>query len=207
MPIAVTCQACGQTFNLRKELAGKTVRCRCGRPLPVPGASNDSALTSLLKAEFAESYRRPPVRKAPVYRSAPRPKRSGDRAKAPATSALGKPYQESAPAPPSKWPGRLRLVLRVVVGAAGLVYGLFMLGLGGRTLLYMSVMVYIKKAADFPWVHVADFMIAFCGLLLSVGCVGLLMGRRQSGMKSQYAAGMLATLWIVLACLDAIVKD
>lgn len=81
-----------------------------------------------------------------------------------------------------------------------------MLGLGGRTLLYMGVMVYVNKAADFPWVHVADFMIAFCGLLLSVGCVGVLIGRRQSGVKSRFAAGMLATLWIVLAFLVAIVE-
>ena len=37
MPIKAACQKCGQSFNARDELAGKTVKCpKCGGALKVP---------------------------------------------------------------------------------------------------------------------------------------------------------------------------
>lgn len=36
MPFKMTCPQCGKTFSLRDELAGKAVRCLCGKTIPVP---------------------------------------------------------------------------------------------------------------------------------------------------------------------------
>ena len=78
MPISITCSACGQNFNLRDELAGRTVRCRCGRPLPVPGTAKDS-LVELLDEELARPYEPPPEREAPKVFLERRRRRRGQR--------------------------------------------------------------------------------------------------------------------------------
>jgi hypothetical protein len=70
MPIAVTCQTCGRQFKLRDELAGRTVRCRCGKPITVPGtaaAGAGDAFVELLDEELARPYEPPPEREAPTY--------------------------------------------------------------------------------------------------------------------------------------------
>lgn len=36
MPITVTCAACGQSYPIRDDMAGKRVRCRCGLAIEVP---------------------------------------------------------------------------------------------------------------------------------------------------------------------------
>src|SRR5262245_65940425 len=97
MPITVTCQACGQSFSLRDELAGRSVRCRCGRPLAVP-APTQGVLGSLLETELGRPAERPPERKAPVHRqektSAPLP---------PTHSALGPNPLSVTATPQPEW--------------------------------------------------------------------------------------------------------
>jgi hypothetical protein len=83
MPIAVTCQDCGQQFNLRDELAGRTVRCRCGRPITVPGTAVKDSLLELLDEELARPYEPPPEREAPKYVRQRRWRRRGARARKP----------------------------------------------------------------------------------------------------------------------------
>src|SRR5205807_10409342 len=114
MPITVTCQDCGQSFSLRDDLAGRSVRCRCGRPLTVPSAEQ-GVLGGLLDAELARPTERIPDRKAPVHRaeksSSPLP---------PTHRALGpNPLSVTTAAQPD-WLVGLRLALRSLVGAMGL---------------------------------------------------------------------------------------
>jgi hypothetical protein len=83
VPISVTCSACGQNFNLRDELAGRTVRCRCGKPLPVPGAAAKDSLIELLDDELSRPYEPPPEREAPKYIPERRRRRAGPRHRKP----------------------------------------------------------------------------------------------------------------------------
>ncbi len=77
MPIAVTCQACGREFKLRDELAGRSVRCRCGRPIVVPGTAVGDGFVELLDEELARPYEPPPEREAPTYERVRRRRRRG----------------------------------------------------------------------------------------------------------------------------------
>src|SRR5438105_11119652 len=111
MPITVTCQACGQSFSLRDDLGGRSVRCRCGRALVVP-SPNQGVLGGLLEAELARPADRLPERTAPIHRaeksSSPLP---------PTHSALG-PNPPSVSSPPQPaWVVELRGALRSLVGA------------------------------------------------------------------------------------------
>ena len=101
MPILVTCPACGQSFSLRDELAGRSVRCRCGRPLAIPGAGAPNVLGSLLETELSRPAERPPERKAPVHR-----------AEAPKSSAPPPPERPAAWRPPGEGIG-LSIVKRL----------------------------------------------------------------------------------------------
>jgi hypothetical protein len=83
MPIAVTCQTCGQKFSLRDELAGRTVRCRCGKPIAVPGTAVADSLIELLDEELSRPYEPPPEREAPAYIRERRGRRRGARVRKP----------------------------------------------------------------------------------------------------------------------------
>ncbi|MBI2194876.1 MAG: HEAT repeat domain-containing protein [Planctomycetes bacterium] len=55
MPIKVTCSACGKSFNLKDELAGKTGKCPCGAmlkvPLPAPAPAPQELGLSLVEPQ------------------------------------------------------------------------------------------------------------------------------------------------------------
>jgi hypothetical protein len=50
MPIAVSCPKCNRKYQVRDELAGKTAKCQCGQPLPIPQPA-PKGVASLLDEE------------------------------------------------------------------------------------------------------------------------------------------------------------
>lgn len=64
-------------------MAGRTVRCRCGQPLTVPGTPSQDPLVELLDAELARPFEPPPEREAPVHMMERRRRRRGPRQRPP----------------------------------------------------------------------------------------------------------------------------
>jgi len=202
MPITVTCSACGQSFSLREELAGRSVRCRCGRPLTVPVAGQ-GVLGTLLETELARPAERPPERKAPVYREEIR---TSSAPAAPAHAALpGGLVLPTAKESTSRWGAGLWVALRSVVGTLGLCYGLLMLWFGA-VVAWMFILGGIREGiTGMPWFHIVFLGIALTGALMAVGSVGVLIGRKDAGPKLRFAAWTLVVLWIGWGALSVIV--
>jgi hypothetical protein len=200
MPIAVKCRACGANFRLRDEMAGQTVRCKCGQPLSVPVPGNQ--LAGLLEEELSRPYERPPERKAPVY--VPPVENTSDAAKTPSVNVIaGRIISDAPPPPPPNWVIGLRTTLRSIVGVLGLTYGLLMLGLGARA-IWAFVLASIQFSVfQAPWWQVVYVMIGLCGLLLAVASVGVLIGRKEGALKARISSGILATLWLATSFLIA----
>jgi hypothetical protein len=56
MPIKAACQKCGQSFNARDELAGKTVKCpKCGGALKVPAPASGGLVDLLEEVGLKEN--------------------------------------------------------------------------------------------------------------------------------------------------------
>ncbi len=47
MPIAVSCDECGQALKVSDEMAGRRVRCRCGAKVAVPGGDDEAEFAAL----------------------------------------------------------------------------------------------------------------------------------------------------------------
>ena len=175
MPITVTCPACGQSFSLRDDLAGRSVRCRCGRPLAIPAAGAASALGDLLESELARPVERAPERKAPVHRA----EVTKSSAPPPAHKALpGGFVLPEAQQAPSGWVPGLRIALRSLVSATALCYGLLMLWLGACVAwLFLAAFLANKLQDAMLWFHIVFIGIALTGVLVAVAGVGVLIGR------------------------------
>jgi hypothetical protein len=202
MPITVTCQACGQSFSLRDDLAGRSVRCRCGRPLAVP-SPDQGVLGGLLDAELARSGQRPPERKAPVHRA-----ETSSAPQAPAHSALlPSGLLSTATAPPqSPWVVNSRVALRSLVGAAGLGYGMVMLWVGANVAWIFAILGTHGGLRAMPWFDLIFVGTTLCGVLLAVASVGVLIGRKDAGPKLRFAAWTLVVLWIASSILLVVVR-
>jgi hypothetical protein len=195
MPIDVTCPVCSQSFRLRDDMAGRTVRCRCGRPLTVPnpaanvGPSPSSALTGLLHQELSRQFQQAPPAEAEAPAS-----------HAPQTLRGAVTF---APPPADGWSVRLAIALRCILGIMGLVYGLLMLGIGSRAVWQFGFEVYLVGILKATWLNVIYLMIAASGLLLAVACVDVMLSRRAGEVKARFASGALVALWGVAAFLVA----
>jgi hypothetical protein len=203
MPILVTCPACGQSFSLRDELAGRSVRCRCGRPLAIPGAGAPNVLGSLLETELSRPAERPPERKAPVHR-AEAPKSSAPPPPAHKALAGGFVLPETGQAP-SGWGYGLRIALRSLIGATALCYGLLMLWWGACVAWLFLLAVRLGQYNNaILWFHVVFVGIALTGSLMSVMGVGVLIGRKDAGPRMRFAALILVMLWAFFSALMVI---
>ncbi len=202
MPITVTCPGCGQSFSLRDDLAGRSVRCRCGRPLAIPGASAPSVLGNLLETELARPVDRAPERKAPVHRA----EVSKSSAPPPAHKALAGGFvMPEAQQAPSGWGPGLRIALRSLVGATGLCYGLLMLWWGACVAwMFLDAVRQNKLQEATLWFHVVFVGIALTGVLIAVAGVGVLIGRKDAGGTMRFAALILVMLWAFFSVLMVI---
>jgi hypothetical protein len=189
MPIDVKCRECGQRFRLRDDMAGRTVRCRCGRPLAVPDPRTNIGLVGLLVEELSRPQQ-PPTEQ--------------EEATTPHVSTLRGSLMLQAPAPEgSAWSRGLARGLRSVVGALGLGYGLVMLGIGSRAVWQFALATYLAGFFKAPWSNAIYLMIGASGLLLAVASVGVLIGRRDGDVKARFASGALVVLWLGSAFLVA----
>jgi len=76
MAISAQCPHCHISLNLPDEMAGKMVRCKCGKPVRVPDPSSGSALEDLLSEELSRPYKAP-QQEAPRHQPpSPQPSRS-----------------------------------------------------------------------------------------------------------------------------------
>lgn len=113
MSILIHCPRCKKSYQLKDDLAGKRVKCKCGQPMQVPDAVKSSdPLDALLNDALP-----PPDVALPA----------GAR---PSLKAVDSPAKEAAPAKPKKKrkkrnaePGELTLMARVLMGV-GMIAGL-----------------------------------------------------------------------------------
>lgn len=200
MPITVKCAHCGQSFALRDDLAGRSVRCKCGQPLTVPNPSQ-GVLDGLLDAELSRPLERPTERKAPVHRPEP-PKSSAPLP--PTHSALAPGVNGAAAAAASPWRARLRETLRCSAGVIGLCYGMLMLWLGGVVGWRFLLKGLNLGVAQIPWFEIVLFGQTLTGFLLAVASVGVLLSRQEAGKKMSFAAWTMTILWVFFAGLMSI---
>src|SRR5262249_8377494 len=98
-----------------------------------------------------------------------------------------------------------RIALRSLVGVVGICYGLTMLWLGAMLAWSFVILGMAGGITKMPWFDIVGAGVALSGVLLSVGCVGVLIGRKDAGPKVRFAAWTLVALWIGWSFLKVIV--